>query len=274
MKQFETKSVRNTRLRGTVFDEPSPVRAVLSLVHGFGEHCGRYADMAKALSDSGIATVALDLRGHGRSDGKRGVVRNYNEYFADLECLLETSRARHPDVPHILYGHSMGGGLVLNYMLRETPRDITAVIASAPLLRLAEPVPGPLKLIMKGLTKLLPDFALSQPIKGEAVSSLPEEQARYVKDPLNHGTLGGRLALGMIARGEESVLRASEFSKPLLILHSKDDALTDFDASEAFARQVPTCQFVAFEGVAHEMHNDTSRPKVYSDMIQFIESHI
>lgn len=274
MIEFETDSVRNINLRGTVFQDPRPVRAVMSLVHGFGEHCNRYADMAQALADNGIATIGLDLRGHGRSGGKRGVVRDYEDYFSDLNCLLDTSRARYPNVPHILYGHSMGGGLVLNYILRENPDDIAAVIASAPLLRLTQTVPAPLKFIMGGLTKLLPDFALSQPVKGEAVSTLAEEQARYENDPLNHGTLGGRLALGMIARGEESLSKASTFSKPLLLLHSKDDTLTDYDASAFFAKQASACQFESFEGVAHEMHNDTSRAKVYSAMIQFIESQL
>jgi len=274
MTAFKTQSSRAIILHGHVFAKPQTPRAVMTLVHGFGEHCERYTNMAAHLAESGIATVALDLRGHGKSEGKRGVVRDYSDYFDDLTCLLEKSRSEYPDIPHILYGHSMGGGLVIDYMLKEKPDDISAVIASAPLLRLAEPVPAPLKLIMRGLTKVLPDFSMSQPVKGEAVSTLADEQKLYVDDPLNHGTLGGRLALGMIARGEDSLSNAAKFTQPLLLLHSKDDVLTDFTASETFSQKAPNCVFLPFEGVAHEMHNDKSRPQVYSAMIDFIETHI
>ncbi len=282
MQTFECQSSRGILLKGIKFTAPKKTRAVMSLVHGFGEHCGRYSDMAEALSAAGIATIALDLRGHGKSDGKRGVVRDYTEYFDDLNQLLDTTRREYPGVPHILYGHSMGGGLVLNYMLQDEPQeslnekntDILAVIASAPLLRLAAPVPKPLRWIIQGLTKLFPDFSISQPVKGEAVSSLPAEQEKYVQDPLNHGTLGGRLALGMIARGGASLADAESWSKPLLLMHAKADVLTDFTASETFAGHAENCMFLPFEGVAHEMHNDRSRPKVYRAMIEFIESQI
>lgn len=271
METFEIHSARDIALRGIVFSHPKEVRAVVSLVHGFGEHCGRYKDMATFLAKHGIATVGLDLRGHGRSGGKRGVVRNYDEFSQDLSHLLETSRAAFPDIPHVLYGHSMGGGLVLNYMIREKPDDIRAVIASAPLLKLATPPPTALKGLMRIITAIVPDFSVSQPVKGEAISTLPKEQALYVNDPLTHGTLGGRLALAMMARGSETLDAAQTFPKPLLVLHSEDDVLTDFSASKTFSEKAPHGTFVPYAGVAHEMHNDTSRPLVYQTMLDFIE---
>jgi len=104
---FTESSADGTVLRGVIFDPPKAPKAVMSLVHGFGEHCGRYTPMADYLRDQDIAVVALDLRGHGRSEGKRGVCRDYGHLRADVSVLVKQSEQVFPDIPHILYGHSV-----------------------------------------------------------------------------------------------------------------------------------------------------------------------
>lgn len=245
----------------------------MSLVHGFGEHSGRYVHMARALNAKGIAVVSIDLRGHGRSEGKRGVVKSYDDFRADIEALLHKTRTLYPDVPHILYGHSMGGGIVLDYGF-SPDTDIRAIIASAPLIKLAEPPPAILTPLIKTLRLFNPKGAVKQPIDGRKVSSLKAEQDIYMSDPLNHGQCGFNTALGMVSTGQAVLERAKSWTVPLLLLHSRADILTSFEASETFAQSAQNTEFHGFDKSAHELHNDIYRAQIYGLMIDFIERQI
>jgi acylglycerol lipase len=267
---FQLTSADGTKLHAQHWTATMP-HATMALVHGFGEHGARYAPMAAHLTAQGIQVIAIDLRGHGRSDGKRGVVASYDDFRADLSVLLAHARQLHADVkgPLVLYGHSMGGGIVLDHGLSAAP-GVDGIIASAPLVALADPVPAPLALMAKLVAKIAPKAAMKQPIDGAKVSTLPEEQHKYVEDPLNHGQLGFKTALELVATGEALTENANLWSLPLLMMHSDQDQLTDFAASRDFAAAAQA-EFRAFTDVAHEMHNDTSRMAVYTLMTEFID---
>ena len=112
---FETPSLADgLMLQGRHWTVDAP-RAVVSLVHGFGEHCGRYEELAAELVANRIAVVGVDLRGHGKTVGPRGVAQSYDHLHEDLKTLLQQTAAFYPAVPHFLFGHSMGGGLVLHH---------------------------------------------------------------------------------------------------------------------------------------------------------------
>lgn len=270
MTELTTVSTDGTTLFGRHWPTPNP-KAVMALVHGFGEHCGRYADMAAHLNAQGIAVVAIDLRGHGKSDGKRGVVKFYDDFRDDLDALLSETRTLYPGAPLTLYGHSMGGGIVLDHGSRAL--DKLPIIASAPLIALTDPIPGALRAFAKLMGKILPKGAMAQPIDGTKISNLPEEQSLYVNDPLNHGKLGFRLAEAMISTGEHLQTRAKDWDRPLLLFHSKADQLTGFEASAAFARDAKQVEFHPFETSQHEMHNDAPRADIYKLMSDFILRH-
>lgn len=259
-------------LHGAVLAAPENPRAVMSLVHGFGEHSGRYVGMADALSKHGIATVTIDLRGHGRSGGPQGELSSYDAFRSDLRALLGATREHFSGVPHILYGHSMGGGLVLNHLLHapEDGHDLYGVIASAPLLELADPPPKPAQWLLRGVQKIKPHMRLPNAVDGSKISTLPSEQAAYIHDPLNHGEMGLSLAMHLIDAGQFALKQAKDWDTPLLMLHSREDQLTDFTASQDFAARAQNCDFHPFETVAHEMHNDSSRDDVYALMADFI----
>ncbi|MGB6231471.1 MAG: lysophospholipase [Litorimonas sp.] len=251
--------------------EATGPRATLAIVHGFGEHSGRYGPMANHLADNGVQVVAADLRGHGRSEGKRGRVRSYDDFRGDLDALLARARDLHASVngPLVLFGHSMGGGVVLDYGLSGRA-EVNGVIASAPLITMADAPSKGLERVVRLLAKVLPGGAIKQPIVGDKISTLKAEQDEYVRDALNHGEAGFRLAVEMVDIGRSIAARAGEWDLPLLVLHSEDDQLTDFAASRDFADRAGA-QFVAMRGVAHEMHNDTSRPRVYRAVLDFLE---
>jgi len=245
--------------------------ATLALVHGFGEHSGRYADMANHMAQHGVQTVAIDLRGHGRSSGKRGVIRSFDDYRADLSALLTRARALHGENkgPLVLYGHSMGGGIVLDHGLRPDPR-VAGIIASAPLVAPADPVPAPLRAIVKFVAKLMPNASMKNAISGDQVSTLPHEQAEYERDALNHNRLGLKTAVEIIENGEALTERASDWALPLLMVHATGDQLTDFEASQTFGAAA-RADFRAYPEVEHELHNDTSRAAIYQAILDFID---
>lgn len=259
------------RLKGIHWaaDRPS---AVMSLVHGFGEHSGRYTDMAAYLNAAGISVIAVDLRGHGQTGGPRGVCKNYSDMSADVSSLLAETQQLYPDLPHYLFGHSMGGGLVLHMGLTQN-ENLAGYLVSAPLIRPAKPIPAPLQAILKLIRKIMPKGTLPNPIPGQQISTLPDEQAKYEADTLNHDRLGFGLAIGMIGVGEEALAQAAQWTKPLRLWHAKGDQLTDFAATESFAAKAENCNFTAFDNVEHEMHNDSSRAEVYALMVDFIDTH-
>ena len=274
MNNFETaNSSDGTILRGQIWAAKAP-KAVMSLVHGFGEHSGRYADMASYLNSKDISVVTLDLRGHGKSDGRRGYCPDYNLLLSDVDALLAKSREIYPDLPHMLYGHSMGGGIVMNHQLKSGGAGINAVIASAPFIQPADTISKPQRAIVRFLGKMAPKMSLGNKIDGSKVSRLPLEQEAYMSDPLNHGNLGVGLAIGMVEGGEWILENAQNWTRPLLLVHARQDQLTDFAASEAFAAKAQNCTFKAYEDCEHEIHNDCHRADVYKAASDFIESHL
>ncbi len=253
---------------------PEKPKAVMLLVHGFGEHSGRYEPMMAHLADHDIAVIALDLEGHGQSGGRRGVCRSYDVLLADVDLLKAKAKADFPGLPVFLYGHSMGGGLALHYVLKHGDDGLNGVIASAPLIHPAEPVPGPLRALVKILRPVLPNMTIGNEISGDKVSSVPDEQKRYEQDPLNHGRLGLGLATGIIEGGEWVADNAERWNTPLLLIHAEADKLTQFNSSREFAANAQNCEFHPMADCEHEMHNDSVREDVYGKMTAFMKARI
>ena len=275
MPHFETPSLADElMLHGRHWPVDNPL-AVVSLVHGFGEHCGRYEELAAELVANRIAVVGIDLRGHGKTIGPRGVAASYEHLHDDLKTLLKQTTSLYPAVPHFLFGHSMGGGLVLHHGLSVGDDDpLAGYLVSAPLIRIARRLPGVVRFAVKKLSSIFPKTTLPIPVSGKRISTIPMEQERYDNDPLNHNRLGLALAVGMIEAGEQLLSEASAWKKPLRLWHSKADKINDYDATSKFAASAENCQFTSFEAAEHEMHQDTTRAEVYQLMTQFILSSV
>ena len=266
---FDIASADGTRLQGRSWTVPAPV-AVVNLIHGLGEHSGRYAHVAAYLNAKNITVHAIDLHGHGRTIGKRGVAQGVDTLIDDVQALQEFSRLQNPSAPHILMGHSMGGNVVLSYGLKYPASPYKAIIAQAPLIAPAEKVPGILKTVMAGIVKLAPKFSMKAKLDKEKISTLPHEQEAYITDPLNHGYLGGKLALSLFEHCEAITASAPDYPYDVLVTHGTQDSLTDFDASRDFAQACPRADFIAYENSAHEVHNDLHRDKVYVDLSDWL----
>ncbi|MBN1485185.1 MAG: lysophospholipase [Chloroflexia bacterium] len=249
-------------------------RAVVSLVHGMGEHSGRYAHLGRVLNEAGYGLLAFDLRGHGKSPGQRGHTPSYEVLMDDITVLREQAARRFPGRPNFLYGHSMGGGLVLNYALRRRPQ-LAGVIATGPALRPAfQPGAGVL-LLARLMNHLWPSFSMNNQLDLECLSRDPDVIDAYRQDPLVHDRLSARLGHLVLTTGPWALQHAAEFPLPLLLMHGSEDGLASAEASREFAQQFEgDCTCKIWEGLYHEIHNEPEQDGVFTFLLEWLETHL
>ena len=249
-------------------------RAVVCLVHGLGEHSGRYGHLAAALGTIDCALLGFDLRGHGRSPGRRGHTPAYEALLDDIAVLLEQAEQRFPDRPRFLYGHSMGGGLVLNYGLRRRPQ-LAGVIATGPAL-----LPGfePSPVVVASariMNKLWPGLLMNNQLDLKFLSKDPQVVAAYKADPLVHDRLSARLGHLVLETGPWALEHAAEFSLPLLLMHGSEDGLTSPAGTRQFAERVPgDCTCRVWEGLYHEIHNEPEQDQVFAVILDWLKARL
>jgi acylglycerol lipase len=252
--------------------ETSP-RAVVCLVHGLGEHTGRYAHVAAALNDAGYAVLGFDLRGHGKSEGLRGHTPSYDMLMDDIGRLLAETAKRYPGKAQFIYGHSLGGNLVLNYALRRKP-SLAGVVSTSPAIRVAEPLPATQLTMAKVMNKLQPTMQMPNGLKLEGLARDPEVIRAYKNDPLVHQKISVRLAVEMLQAGEWALAHAAEFPLPLLLVHGSADQLTSAAATQEFAGKVRgDCTLKIWDGFYHETHNEPEKTEVLGFMLAWLQSH-
>jgi acylglycerol lipase len=240
----------------------SSPKAVVCLVHGLGEHSGRYDHVAARLKKSGYATFAIDLRGHGMSEGRRGHASSYTVLMDDLFLLIEKVKEHHPDCPVFLYGHSLGGNLVIHYALRRLPK-LAGIIASSPLIRTATRPPRWKMKLLHFANRLLPTFSVSTELDPTALSRNEQTVKTYREDPLVHDRVSARLAIDMMRGGRWSMARAADFPCPLLLMQGSADRITSSKASHEFALRVgDRCTFKSWKDCFHELHNEPEQDQI------------
>lgn len=260
---------------GQVWLPETPAKALLLIVHGHGEHSGRYAHVAAALNAVGIAVAGFDHYGHGKTAGKRGYVPSSEAVFDSMAAALSDAEGRVPGVPVFIMGHSMGGGFVANYVMKR-PHSLRGVILSAPWLRLAfEPAKAEV-LLAKIMNRIYPKFTQSSKLDATAISRDPAEVEKYRKDPLIHDRIGPPLFLGCHAGGELALAHAGEWTLPVLHMHGDADRLTSFEASEGFARRNGASDktWIPWPGLFHEMHNEPEKVQVLNTLASWILARI
>ena len=254
--------------------EASP-RAALLLVHGLGEHSGRYAHVARACNDRGFVVHAVDHYGHGKSDGQPGFVERFSVYLDGVGALLNHARETDPDLPVFLLGHSMGG-LIAAAFLGASQADFRACVLSGPAFRI-EPEPSAL---LRWLNRLLSALAPTAPMVGldpGGVSRDPDVVKAYVSDPLvHHGKLSARLIAEMMAAMRDTLDRAGSIELPLLVLHGKEDRLTAPQGSVEFCARVASDDktLKTYPGLFHEIFNEPEKEAVIADMTGWLEAHL
>jgi acylglycerol lipase len=255
------------------WEPETSTRAVVCLVHGLGEHTGRYAHVAAALNDAGYAVLGCDLRGHGKSEGLRGHTPTYDALMDDIGRLLDEAAQRYPGKAQFIYGHSLGGNLVLNYALRRKP-SLAGVVSTSPAIRVAEPLPATQLTLAKVMNKLQPTMQMPNGLKLDGLARDPEVIRAYKSDPLVHDKISVRLAVEMLQAGEWALAHAAEFPLPLLLVHGSADQLTSAAATQEFAGKVRgDCTLKIWDGFYHETHNEPEKAEVLGFMVGWLQTH-
>lgn len=251
----------------------SEPRGIVCIVHGLGEHCGRYEHLAMALNQAGYVLLSYDQRGHGKSFGKRGHTPSYEMLLDDIESFRHESLQRFPYLPTFLYGHSLGGNLVLNYVLRRQPK-FAGVIATGPWLKLTIEPSSWLRTVAIFLNRLMPTFSLPSGLEINALSHDLNEINAYKVDPFVHDRISVRLFVVMDQAGHWAIDNAAQFNLPLLLMHGGGDRITSAEATKLFASHVQKdCTLKIYPGLYHELHHELEKEEIVADLINWLTIH-
>ncbi|MBR9991321.1 MAG: lysophospholipase [Gemmatimonadetes bacterium] len=256
--------------------EPSQPRAVLVVVHGLGEHSGRYAEFGRRMAEGGIATFAMDLRGHGLSDGQRGHVPSFDVLLQELDRFHREVRGiKDARVPMFLLGHSLGGLIALRYQEEYDARFRGAIIVS-PWLATAMSVPRWKANIAHALAKLIPVLPLSAGIDAAHVSRDPDVVEAYRDDPLVHDTVTPRFFSEVSMAMGLALQRSDRIREPLLFMLAGDDHLVDTDKSLRFARSLTATDVTVkvYPDHYHELLNEIDRATIHREVREWIAARV
>lgn len=249
-------------------------RAVVCLVHGLGEYSGRYTHVGRAFTDAGFALVAFDLRGHGKSGGQRGHFPSLDLLMDDIHQLIHQGNEKFPGLPVFLYGHSLGGLLVLNYATYDE-HSLSGVIATGAGLRSPVLEQKAKIALSKVLGSLLPAVTIPTGLDANGISRNPEVVRTYKNDPLVHDVATLSAARVGVSAVDRAFSHAGEFSTPLLLMHGTADSVTYSRGSQEFAALVPeNCTLKLWEGFYHEIHNEPEHDEVLAFMIKWLNSQL
>jgi lysophospholipase len=250
------------------------VRGVVALVHGAGEHSGRYGHVVARLTDEGYAVHALDHRGHGRSDGHRAFIADMDDVVADVDALVDRAVMAQPGTPVFMLGHSMGGLIGLRYVLAHQER-LAGLILSATLAAI-EAVPRPLELVGRALSVVAPRAPLIA-IDASLVSRDPAVVAAYRSDPLvHHGKLPARTAAQLADAVASFPATVGAITVPTLILYGTADGLCPPAGSVMLAERIGSADksVKAYDGLFHEILNEPERDVVLDDIVAWLAARV
>jgi len=248
--------------------ETAAVRGTVLVVHGLGEHSGRYENLVGRLVREGYAVYAADHQGFGRSGGVRGHINRFGDYAADLHRLNGIVRSEQPGQPIAVFGHSMGGLISLDYA-QTYPNDAQVWVIQSP--GLAAKVSAPLVFALRLVNLLRPTYSMPRPGGGD-ISRDPEEVRRFAEDPLFVPVSTARWLVEILAAQKRVMSRAASTPSPLLLLQGTADNIVIPAATQTFFERVPAPDktLLLYDGYYHELHNDLGKEKPLNDVVEWL----
>jgi len=272
---IEIRFERGTSMPGRAWCASDP-RALIAIVHGLGEHSGRYAALAGDLVRARFTVVALDLPGHGEARGPRGDIPSWTRVRDQIVPLLFTASRGLPGqplkLPHVLPGHGMGGVMALDYALAH-PREILAVVAVAPALMSVRPKSWKLALAMVGRV-VAPSAGFPHGIDEGGMSRDPEVLALRKSDRRVHGRISPRLLFAFEEARRRVMREARQLKVPALLLHGAADRVVDPHGSLEFCGAAPhdLCRLLTYRDASHEIYNDPGREQAVRDLVGWLDA--
>lgn len=269
------KSVRNLNIHYQAWLPDGEVKAVLLLVHGLGEYCGRYANLVNHFVPLGYAIYGLDHIGHGKSDGEREVIDRFTDYTDTLEIYYNMVKGWQSDKPIFIFGHSMGGLISCSYLL-DHQADFKGAIISAPAIKVSDSISSLIIIMGKILSKIAPKTGvLGLDVTG--ISRDPEVVEAYVNDPLVfQGKTPARLAAEILKAMQHITAEANRIHLPFIVVHGTADKIVDPGGStmlyEKAASDDKTLKL--YEGLYHEIHNEPERAAMFKDLETWLTERI
>lgn len=280
---FVLRKFENGKIQGYSWPLDDPDK-VVCIVHGIGEYGGRFDRVAEKFREENIAVLALDLRGHGDSIEKKGHCAPRKEVLEDISALILYAQEKYPGKQIVLYGHSMGGNITLDYRARGGFNDAPCgYIISAPWIRLVRPIPKPLYVLVKTLAKTVPQMTISSSVD-EAILGNPLSVKPYNDNPMVHNRIsvacavdGFEIGLGLEDGSHEDNGKAAKI--PTILLHGDADKICDVNGSRNIAKRLTekgdAFEYVELSGLYHEIHNgnkESNGDEVIAKMIEWVKA--
>lgn len=272
--EWKWKTQDGLELYAKAWMPDSAARGLVCLVHGLGEHIGRYQADAMALTQAGYILTGFDQRGFGQSQGRKGHTPSLDAYFNDIDHFLDATMLRYPGLPTFLYGHSMGGILVLAYTPLRRP-SVVGIIATSPGLKSSIEAQKAKVLLVKLLGSAWPTLTLQSEIDAQMLSRDPRVAAEYVNDPLVHTSITAGWGKAMLQAVAVAYQQAPNFPVPLLLMHGADDQIAYPEGSRLYAGLAPKekLTFQEWPGFKHELHTDSEKAVIFDAMVAWLDEH-
>ena len=245
---------------------------VMLIIHGLGEHSGRYLTLIQDFNNKNISVFTIDIRGHGKSGGKRGHSPSYKQLMSDIQYFIKHVTHKVSNQKYFLYGHSFGGNLVINYSFHKN-KKIHGVIATSPCIKPAI-TPSKIKLFMgKLFRKVIPSLSLNNGININGISKNLQVIKDYIDDPLTHSKISIQLSLDLVSSGIFALENSKNITVPMLVFHGSNDKLTSYSASKKLVENAGSnIKFIGFNDAYHEIHNDSEKEELLQNIFNWINS--
>lgn len=262
-------------LKGYHWPKEDPVGVIL-LIHGVGEHAGRYDTPASWMQERNFSVISMDLPGHGKSPGPRGHAAPRTVILQKIDDLITLASARYPDKPLFLYGHSMGGNIALDHRKRGLQRtSLCGYVISAPWLELVHPPSTSLVLAARILSRLLPGLGIRTGNVPGQMSRQQVEVNRYDRDPLIHGKISVQTAVDCTDAALRLLAGPDDSNSPVLLMHGTGDTICSMEGSKKLCAMAGTKgTLILWDGSYHEIHHEENGKDVIQTALDWMEQLI
>jgi acylglycerol lipase len=260
-------------LKGYLWKVDQP-EAIICLIHGIGEHAGRYDAIGTLLNENRIDLISMDLRGHGLSPGKRGHAAPRKALLYDIDALVIKANNLSPGIPVYIYGHSMGGNIGLDYRRRGSSNElISGYIITAPWLILVRKISGLLRNAVGIIAKIHPDLLINTGLNASTISTVKKEVEKYQKDPLVHSKMSVLTFVDGMNAAKEILQTKSLNKTKMLLMHGTQDRICSIEGSRILkALENESCTYIEWQDLYHEIHNEKNGYAVIQSMISWIKT--